>query len=145
MALGTINFFLNVAFVSEARVVGDVVNLDPRDRFSAVVIIGELLNPRALGLHHFVAIHADVHRRDGGVLRFVDPHVTIRTGDLQLTGMPLMIKRNGLLRGIATIVTQVPPGGEKRATNRESSNTGNHSGGDQKSFFGNASEQGLSP
>src|SRR5690606_13072479 len=65
------------------------------------------------GFDLVVAVHTDVHRRNGCILSFCNTCVTVFTVDLILTGVYLMRERDGLLRSVSFLNTY----GEQRVNN----------------------------
>jgi hypothetical protein len=97
---------LYVAIMRKINVVGHIVNLDPLKGAVLSIQLFKFLNVGAVGLHNQVAVHAHVHRRHIGVLGFFNGRMTVHTLDFVSASMQFVAKRDGLVRGIAYVVTQ---------------------------------------
>lgn len=92
-----------VAFVIKKDKIGKIVNANPFYRLVLVVSLPDFLNERTVQLNNTVAVHADIHSRNGSMARFSHIRVAIHTGDFVITRVNLMAKRNGLLRRVTVV------------------------------------------
>ena len=92
----TSNPFGNMPLVIEVSELGQIMNFNPLNGLAFVIIFGQIFDVRAIGLHHFVTVHANIHRRNTGMARPLRRGVAIHTGNLVLACVFFMTKRNRL-------------------------------------------------
>jgi hypothetical protein len=95
------NSALNMALVVEVHKIWQYVHVDPLHGLISVVHGCELLDPRRIGFHYPVAVHA--HGGGGNICvgAFVYVRMAIEALNLPLAGVQRMAKRKGLSRLVA--------------------------------------------
>ena len=81
MAGFTRNSLQHVTFVGEIYEIRQFMHANPFDRFLFVVELLELLDIRAIRLHHLMAVHANVHGGNSGMPGLVGSRMTVETRD----------------------------------------------------------------
>ena len=99
--------FCDMSLMIEENKIGHVVHFDPLKRIPIFNQLVHLLNVRAVGLDHFVTIHANIHTGDRCVARFGDRSMAILAIDFEKSRMFSVTERNGLLRRIACVVPYI--------------------------------------
>src|SRR5690606_7482098 len=97
----------NVLGVVEVGHVGEVVDTYPLDRFVLIVSANDFRNFSFAGecsrLDLVVAVHTNVHRRDGSIFALGNACVTILAINLVFSGMNLMRERNRLTGSVSLL------------------------------------------
>jgi hypothetical protein len=102
------NTGLHVLAMVEINKIGQVVDLYPLDRLLPLNRFLELFNFNRLLFKHVMAVHAHAGRRDSCMAAGASREMTVEAGNLVVSGMFFVRKRDRLLRRIALV--QSDPG-----------------------------------
>ena len=93
----------NVRLMVEVNVVGELVDLDPRNRLTGCVTLTHFQQSLTLRLDARVTVHACCRGRDRGIRSFVDGVMAVIAVHPQISGMNLMAVRNRLNGSVAGV------------------------------------------
>jgi len=119
----------NVTLVGKTHIVGEIVDLDPLDRFVLIELLGDFLDEGLVRRDQLVAAHTGVRWGNARNRRAPGRGVAIFAGDFLIARVQLVAKRDRLRRLKASIIDRIarrphPPGvpGGAKARRRHEEN-----------------------
>jgi hypothetical protein len=96
---------VDMPIMIEAYKIGEVIDLYPLDRASLLPELGQLFHFRLVSSDEFVTTHAYFYGRYSSHRCFIRIHVTVQAGNLVITCMDLVAKRDRLIWKWFSILT----------------------------------------